>query len=76
MKEDSNLLFKKKLIETFKAFDAFCAENGLRYFATGGTAIGTVRHKGIIPWDDDMGGCSAGRRFISALKSRVLSARV
>lgn len=54
MKEDFDSLFKKKLIETFKAFDAFCAENGLRYFACGGTAIGAVRHHGIIPWDDDI----------------------
>ena len=47
-------LFKKKLVETLRAFDEFCSKNGLEYFACSGTAIGAVRHKGFIPWDDDI----------------------
>lgn len=46
--------YKEILIRTLKAFDVFCTDNNLRYFAMGGTAIGAVRHKGIIPWDDDI----------------------
>lgn len=48
------ILYKKILCETMKAFIAFCKENNLRYFACGGTCLGAIRHKGIIPWDDDI----------------------
>ena len=41
-------------LEALKAFDKFCKEHGLRYFAIGGTLLGAVRHKGFIPWDDDI----------------------
>ena len=37
-----------------KAFRDFCDENKLRYYLCGGTLIGAIRHKGFIPWDDDI----------------------
>ena len=45
---------KKKLYETFYAFDSLLKKHSIQYFAGSGTAIGAVRHKGIIPWDDDI----------------------
>lgn len=34
--------------------DELCAKYELRYWVCGGTLLGTIRHKGFIPWDDDV----------------------
>lgn len=45
---------KEMIIDVFKAFISVCEQHDLQYFCCGGTAIGTLRHKGMIPWDDDI----------------------
>lgn len=43
-----------KLLEMLKWFHDYCIKNGITYYAVGGTMIGAMRHKGFIPWDDDI----------------------
>lgn len=41
-------------LNIFDIFVAICERHGLQYFALGGTALGSIRHNGFIPWDDDI----------------------
>lgn len=41
------------ILEIALDFNAFCSENNITYYLMGGSALGAMRHKGFIPWDDD-----------------------
>ena len=45
------------LIEALRRVDAVCAKLGVTYWVDSGTLLGTVRHHGPIPWDDDVDLC-------------------
>lgn len=45
---------RARLKDMIKWFHNFCKENNICYYALGGTLLGAMRHKGFIPWDDDV----------------------
>ena len=56
MSDENTILerMQKKQLEMLHELDRVCKKNGLRYALSSGTCLGAVRHKGFIPWDDDI----------------------
>lgn len=47
-------LLHQRILRILLALDNCCREHSLHYYIWAGTMIGAVRHKGFIPWDDDI----------------------
>ena len=45
---------KKMEKDTLDIIDKICRENDIKYFLAGGSLLGAIRHKDMIPWDDDL----------------------
>ncbi len=45
---------QKRLLKIFSDIKKLCDENGIGYMMHAGSLLGTVRHQGFIPWDDDI----------------------
>ena len=55
---------KRIQVEILTALHWFCAQNGINYSLACGTLIGAVRHKGFIPWDDDIDVCMLRSEYL------------
>lgn len=52
--ENDVVAVQSELLKMLHILVPFLDKNGLRYYVCAGTQLGAVRHKGFIPWDDDV----------------------
>lgn len=68
---------QQQLLCMLETFQKFTDQNGLVFFLVGGSALGAVRHKGFIPWDDDVdiammrGDFERMERLMAAQENRI-----
>ena len=69
---------QKKLFVLVNEIADICDENDIVYYLAGGSTIGVLRHKGFIPWDDDMDIMMTRdnwEKFLAATKGRLPEGR-
>ena len=60
-----------RMLDILKAVDTIFRRNNIHYWADAGTLLGTVRHKGFIPWDDDVDICVPGDEYSRAKEALI-----
>lgn len=53
LEKDYKRKLQLKILDIVKDIDKLCRENDIEYYILYGSALGAIRHKGFIPWDDD-----------------------
>ncbi len=56
------------LLTLLKEFDSICRKHHITYYLEGGSLLGAVRHKGFLPWDDDVDLCITRAEWEKLLK--------
>ena len=52
--DDLRLRLQSELLSMYQDVHTVCEKQGLKLYLCGGSALGAIRHKGFIPWDDDL----------------------
>ena len=56
------------ILGIIKDIDELCRKKNIEYYLLGGSAIGAIRHKGFIPWDDDLDIIMTSDNYIKFLR--------
>ena len=54
MTSSESSAMKRALLDIYRDVAKLCEKEGLTLMLSGGSCLGAIRHKGFIPWDDDL----------------------